>query len=480
MDDHGSDGSAHGARESVLVVEAGEFARQRLKSALRSPDREVWSATSAREGLAALRDARPDLVVLSLELPDIPGTRVISLFRERSQVPVVAVSEVADVRSAVEALRHGATDYIGLDDGRSRLLEVLVRALQEGQSNRELRQVQGQVRDNYGFTRLVSQSPRMLGVFDQVRAVAQTEATVLIRGETGTGKELVSRAIHDRSNRKDKPFVAVNCGAFTDTLLESELFGHERGAFTGAVGKREGLFEMANGGTLFLDELGETSLSVQVNLLRVLETMSFRRVGGRDEVHVDVRIVAATNVGLEEAIVNKEFREDLYYRLNVFPISLPPLRRRPEDIPLLMRHFLDEFSEEYDVDPPVIAAEALPVILAYRWPGNVRQLRAMCERWVITRHKRRLELEHLPSGMSGKGRASEEMGSFAIEDRRSMKQNVDVAVAQVERAYLQKVLQRCDGHLTRAATEAGVTRRTLYSKMKSYGLEATDFKRDDS
>lgn len=464
-------------RETILVVEPDDFRRQRLKATLKTPERDVFVANTAREGLAALADVPASLVFVSLELPDVPGIRAIDVFRERARgLPVVATSGTAALTSAVEAIRHGAVDFYCHEEPRPRILEIADRALREGSSPHALKRVQQQVNDRYGFSHLLTQSPRMLSIFDEIRAVAQTDATVLILGETGSGKELVTRAIHERSRRKEKPFIAVNCGAFAESLLESELFGHERGSFTGAVGRREGLFEMADGGTLFLDELGETSLNVQVNLLRVLEDMSFRRVGGRESVIVDVRILAATNVGLPEAVAAGRFRADLFYRLNVFPIRLPPLRERREDIPLLMRHFLDEISEEYKLDSPIVSAEALDAILAYKWPGNVRQLRAMCERWTIQRSGQRLEREHLPSDMTGLPELNGLGEVFAVDDQRPMKHNTDRVLAQIERAYLAKQLRRHNGHLEQTAEAAGITRRTLYSKMKEYQLDVGDFK----
>jgi len=477
-----SDGAGEAAagaavRETILVVEGVEFARHRLKAALRARGREVFLAESGKEALAALHQIAPDLIFVSLELGDLPGVRAVDVFLQRAPgVPVIAMTDAPMVHGAVEALRHGAADYVGLQDDRTRLLQVTVRALQEARSSRELQKVRQDVRDQYGFNQLLTQSPRMLEVFDQIRAVAQTDATVLILGETGTGKELVSRAIHERSRRKDEPFISVNCGAFTESLLESELFGHEKGSFTGAVGRREGLFEMADGGTLFLDELGETSLNVQVNLLRVLEEMTFRRVGGRDSVRVNVRIVAATNVNLEQSVSEGNFRQDLFFRLSVFPIRLPPLRERREDIPLLMRHFLDEIAGEYKLEAPVVASEAMETILAYRWPGNVRELRAMCERWVITRSGQRLEREHLPTNMNGDQDVGAAVGSLHIDDLLSMKDNTLRVVQQMERAYLFQVLKRCNGHLGRTSAAAGITRRTLYTKMKQYSLDASDFR----
>ncbi len=464
-------------RDSVLVVEPDELRRHRLKAHLRTNERDVFIAASMSDALGSLPHVDPVLVVVALDLPDARGVRAIDVVRERAPgVPILVVADAPGVGAVVEAVRHGAVDVVTHEDSRERLLEAVSRALQEARSTRQVEHAREQAKDRYGLTQLLTQSPRMLDVFDQIRAVAQTDATVLILGETGTGKELVTRAIHERSRRKEKPFIAVNCGAFTESLLESELFGHERGSFTGAVGRREGLFEMADGGTLFLDELGETSLNVQVNLLRVLEEMTFRRVGGRDSVRVDVRILAATNVQLQDAVKAGNFRQDLYYRLNVFPIRLPPLRERKEDIPLLMRHFLDEIAEEYTLESPIITKEALDAIIRYGWPGNVRQLRAMCERWTIQRFGQRLLVEHLPSDMTGLPSASEQPAGILIDENRPMKDTVDRMTVEVERAYLFRVLRRCAGHLERTAAEAGISRRTLYTKMKDYGLEAGDFK----
>ena len=464
-------------RETVLVVESGEFARHRLKAVLRARDREIYLVSTGEEALEALYAVSPDLILVGLELADLPGVRAVDVFLQRAPgVPVIAVAETPTVFGAVEALRHGAADYLGLQEDEGVLLASAERALQEARSTRALERVRQEVRDQYGFNQLLTQSPRMLQVFDEIRAVARTDATTLIRGETGTGKELVSRAIHERSARRDQPFIAVNCGAFTESLLESELFGHEKGSFTGAIGRREGLFEMADGGTLFLDELGETSLNVQVKLLRVLEDMTFRRVGGRDQVRVNVRIVAATNVELEQAVRDGRFRQDLYFRLSIFPITLPPLRQRREDIPLLMRHFLDEIAEEYTLEPPVVASEAMQGILAYGWPGNVRQLRAMCERWVITRSGQRLEREHLSRDITGDRDVASAAGALHVDESVPLKDNLDRVGQQVERIYLYKALKHCAGHLGKTAEFAGITRRTLYTKMKQYGLEASDFR----
>ena len=463
-------------RETVLVLDASELSSRQIKLALRTPDRQVFVCPTAREALMLLPELVPDLILVSLELPDLSGRRLIEVLRERAQgVPFIALTSQPSMEAAVEAVRAGALDVLSMPVNRTQIVEASDRALAEARGSRDLARVREQVRDRHGFSHMLTQSPRMLRVFDQIRAVAATDATVLIRGETGTGKELVSRAIHERSRRSERPFIGINCGAFTETLLESELFGHEKGSFTGAGGRRKGVFEMANGGSLFLDELGETSLNVQVNLLRVLEEMCFRRVGGHDLVHVDVRIIAATNVNLERAVKEGAFREDLFYRLNVFPITLPPLRERPEDIPLLTRHFLEDAAADYEIDPPSITPEAMKRIVTYRWPGNVRQLRAMCERWVIVAGGREVTTDMLPADL-GQRSASTDPALLTVDHSVPMRQAVERAVAQIERTYLHRLLGQHDGHMGRTADAAGITRRTLYTKMKAYALDAADYR----
>jgi len=444
---------------------------------LLSEGRSVHHCATAREALSVLPEVRPDVVVAALDTADLPGLRFLEVLRERTRdVPVIVVTGHPTVEGAVQALKAGAADYLGRPLSPGLLTEKVARALQGVSTARRLAQAQDHARDRYGFTQLLSQSPRMLRVFDAIRAVAQTDATVLIRGETGTGKELVARAIHERSRRRDRPQIGVNCGAFTETLLESELFGHEKGSFTGAIGRRQGVFEMADGGTLFLDELGETSLSVQVNLLRVLEEMTFRRVGGTDLVKVDVRIVAATNVDLEQAVAEGRFRQDLFYRLNVFPVFLPPLRERKEDIPLLLRHFLHDAAREYELPPPAVSPEALDAIVAYRWPGNVRQLRALCERWVIQCHGDELRMELVPADIAGRSGPDEPQGALHVDENLPLDTVLARVSSQIQREYLHKLLIRHRGHLERTAQAAGLTRRTLYTRMRELQIEAKDYK----
>jgi len=465
------------ALQTVLVIDDNELYAHQARATLRGERRNLFIANSAREALAELHEIEPDLILLSLDLHDLPGCRAIDIFKERATgIPILALSQNPTVAEAVEAVQHGAADYLENPTKPETLAAAVQRATLEARSSRELQEAKKQVRDRFGFSHMLTRSPKMLRVFDQVRAVAGTDATVLIRGETGTGKELITRAIHERSRRKDRPFISVNCGAFTESLLESELFGHEKGSFTGASGRRQGVFEMADGGTLFLDELGETSLNVQVNLLRVLEEMEFRRVGGHDPVRINVRILAATNVDLEQAVAKGDFREDLFYRLNVFPVILPPLRSRPEDIPLLMRHFLENAAAEYELDAPIVTTEAMEVIVRYKWPGNVRQLRSLCERWVITRHGQRLEREHLPPEILNSKTSADTESAMNIDENKSLSEVTERLLHQVERTYIQRQLKKNNGHLADTAKAAGITRRTLYTRMKQYGLVASDFR----
>jgi two-component system, NtrC family, response regulator AtoC len=463
------------ARETVLIIDDGDLTARQAKTSLKSDSRNVFSCPSAREALMMLPDMVPDLIIASLDLPDLQGARVVGLLRNRAPgVPILAVTSNPSMAVGIAAIRAGALDVLVSPVPRGALQEAADRALAEARGSRDLERVREQVRDRHGFSHMLTQSPRMLRVFDQIRAVASTDATVLIRGETGTGKELVSRAIHERSRRQQRPFISVNCGAFTETLLESELFGHEKGSFTGAGGQRKGVFEMADGGTLFLDELGETSLNVQVNLLRVLEEMQFRRVGGHDMVKVNVRIIAATNVNLEDAVTAGRFREDLFYRLNVFPIQLPPLRERPEDVPLLTRHFLEDAAEEYEMEAPPIAPDAMDRIVSYRWPGNVRQLRSLCERWVIVAAGREVTIDMLPQNLLPG--VAEHPALLAVDHSVHMKVAVERATSQIERTYLHRLLTECEGHLGNTSDAAGITRRTLYTKMKLYALDAADYR----
>jgi len=462
--------------EHLLIVDPIAHDAEDVASRLRAEGRRVSAVSTLTEALALVDAEEPDLVLVSLELPEQSGPRVVRVFKEHTaRTPVVAMTSGPDPAAAVASMRAGAADYLGKPVAPDRLDQAVGRALREQRTERMLRETQEQVRDRYGFKDLLSRSPSMHRVFDQIRAVAPTDATVLVLGETGTGKELVARAIHDGSPREESAYVAVNCGAFAEGMLESELFGHEKGSFTGAVGRREGVFSLADGGTLFLDEIAETSLATQVNLLRVLEEMSFRRVGGEKEVRVDVRIVAATHADLEDRVRAGGFRSDLFFRLDVFPIHLPPLRDRREDIPLLLRHFLQGAAREYNLAVPTIAADARKWIRRCPWPGSVRQLRAMCERWVIVAQGRTLLKEMLPGGLLTTP-AADAPATLSLDPEMPLAHQVDDLVAALERDYLAKQLQACGGHLGETARRSGITRRTLYTKLKRYGMDAASYR----
>ncbi len=479
-----SGGVAARHRESVLVIDPVARAEGEDidgRQVLDAPGRRLHVCGRAAEGLAALDDIAPDLVVASLDTTDLPGLRLVEALRARwPALPVIAVTATPTVAGAVAALRAGASDYLGRPASPDALAAAVERALAAARATGAVVEAKVDGAERYGFTHPLSRSPRMIRVFDAIRAVAQTDATVLIRGETGTGKELVARAIHERSRRRSNPLLGVNCGVFPDTLLGAELFGHDEG---GAHGRRAGVggagvFEMADGGSVFLGELATASPAVQVDLLRVLEERRFRR--GATLVPVNARVLAATSIDLEAAVADGRFREDLYYRLDVFPITLPSLRERAEDIPVLLHHFLADAAREYELPAPAVTPEALAQVLRYRWPGNVRQLRAMCERWVIQCRGEPLRVEDLPPELLGAARPATLFAPggalLFVDETVPLATLTERLTTQLERAYLHKLLARHAGHQQNTADAAGITRRTLYSRMKALGLEAKDYR----
>lgn len=454
----------------MLVVELAEFTRHRLRSALRVHDREVHVAVSGTEGLAMARSLQPQLVIAGLALPDMPGVSAIDAFRqELPGAAVVAVSPQPTVEEAVAAIHRGALDYLGAHQDIEQVRSAAERALRITRARRQQGLAEQEVRNQRGADVLLTQSARMLEALEQVVRVASTDATALVIGASGTGKEVVARRIHDRSKRHGKPFVRVSCGALEPGDLERELFG------------AGGLLELADGGTLFVDEVADASATVQVRLLRVLEDRGFRRVGGREQVRVNVRLIAAVSEPLDRAVAEGRFRQDLHYRLDVFPIRLPSLQERDEDIPLLMRHFLVDLAGDYGLEPPSLSPDAMRAILAYSWPGNVRQLRAMCERWLISSGGQRIEVAGLPADLTSSQHTAESSPqSVEVDPDLPLKANTARVVEEVERTYLTQVLRRCGGHLGHTAEASGVTRRTLYTKMRQYGLEQADFSRSNA
>ncbi len=438
---------------SILVVDDELSIRESLSGWLEQDGYEVESAADGPAALAKTQETHFDIMLLDVKMPRMDGITVLKKLREsNADTAVVVMTAHGAIQDAVEAMKLGAHDYLlkpfDLEE-MSLIIEKLVQVQTLAMENLILKD---RVATISRFENLVGQSPPMLQLFETIVDVAQSDATVLLTGETGTGKELVARSIHAQSPRCYGPFIAINCGAFTEHLLESELFGHEKGAFTDASYTKKGRLEMAHGGTLFLDEVGDISIKMQIDLLRVLETREFTRVGGTVPLHSDFRIIAATHQDLQEGIRKKTFRQDLYYRLNVIHVQVPPLRERPEDIPLLAQHFLRRYATETNKKVDSIHPEAMEAMRRYSWPGNVRELENALERAVVVGKGRQLKPADLPFVVG----AEEVVAGLSLED--------------VERRYIAQVLASAKGHISNAAKVLRINRTTLYHKIKKYGL----------
>ena len=440
-------------KAKVLVVDDEQLVRESLRDWLTESGYEVFTAENGSQALELIEKERVGIVLADLVMPGMDGIELMKRAKEtHPNVAVIIITAYGSITTAIAAMKEGAYDYIEKPFCPERM-ELLVEKLVEHQNlveeNISLRQ---RLEDRHHFENIIAKSHKMQQVIEVIKTVARSNASVLIVGDTGTGKELVARAIHSQSHRRDKPFVAVSCAALPESLLESELFGHERGAFTGAVAQRKGRFELAHRGTLFLDEIGEISANMQVHLLRVLEEKQITRVGGTEPVKVDTRLVSATNKDLKMAVKEGRFREDLYYRLNVVTIELPPLRERREDIPLLAQHFLAKFAVENQKEVSAFSPEAMDFIMNYHWPGNVRELENAIERAVILAKDNVITLAELPQ---------EHLAPLpsSLRDLR-----------EVEREHILGVLAQTGGNYSEAARILGVTRMTLYNKAKAFGM----------
>jgi two-component system response regulator AtoC len=456
--------------ELVLLVDDDPGTRKVAKANLSLEGFDVLTAASASEAVARLAESDPLALVTDLKMPDKDGIALMDdVHALRPSLPVVLVTGHATVENAVAAMRRGALHYLTKPVRWDELALVLRHAVAGERSRREVARLRGELERASGFDELVGSSAEIQAVFTQVEGVAPTDATVLLRGETGTGKELVARALHRRSPRRDRPFVAVNSSAIPHGLVESELFGHEKGAFTGAAARRVGRFEQADGSTLFLDEAGELDLAVQAKLLRALQEREITRVGGGRAIAVDVRIVAATNQDLEAMVRDGRFREDLYYRLNVIPIRLPALRERTGDLPQLMEHFLREFAVRYGREPGAAPPEVLAAARAYPWPGNVRELRNLCERAVL------IGWPAVAPILSGAARPAPSLAALADMDAPLLEARAAL-LERFEREYLVRLLQQYKGKVGEVARKAGIAERNLYEKMKQLGLSREDYR----
>jgi two-component system, NtrC family, nitrogen regulation response regulator NtrX len=445
--------------EHIMIVDDERPIQDALRGVLEDEGYRVTTVGSGADALSAVGDDAPDLVFLDIWMPGIDGLETLAeLKRLRPDVPVVMISGHGTIETAVKATRLGAYDFIEKPLSLEKTLLTITRALEHGRLERENAQLRAALS---GHAELIGESAGLRRLREQIAKAAPTTGRVLIHGENGSGKELVARAIHAQSARAEKPFVEVNCAAIPEELIESELFGHEKGAFTGALARRRGRFELGDGGTLFLDEIGDMSLKTQAKVLRVLEEQAFERVGGKDTVRVDVRVIAASNRDLEAMIRDGRFRDDLYYRLAVIPIEVPPVRERKEDIPLLVDHFLALFSAENGQRAKTVSGEALAYFLAYDWPGNVRELRNMVERLVIMSPRDVIGPDDLPAPLRPK------QDVVAADTReRSLKE----AREQFERAYILAELRAHDWNMTRTAERLGIERSHLYRKLKAYGI----------
>jgi len=459
---------AYPSRPVVLVIDDEPGVRESLRIILKD-DFEVLEAPDGATALEFVRSRRIDVALLDVRMPGEPGSAVLPRMLALSEsTAVILMTGVPQVRTAVEAIRAGAYDYVTKPFDADEIFLLVRQAAQHRLLEREVHYLRSEFDRAHGFDELVGRHARMVRLYELIAQVAPTPATVLITAESGTGKELVARAIHRQSARREQPFIAVNLAAIPDTLLESELFGHERGAFTGAHARKPGKFELAHGGTLFLDEVGSMRVDLQAKLLRVLQQREVEHLGGTRTIPVDVRVIAATNIDLRQAVRARTFREDLFYRLNVVALGVPPLRERKEDIPHLVEHFVKKYSREFKKDVRAVSASALPALQTYDWPGNVRELENVIERGVALATRTVICLEDLPLDLAihevGQSRGVGEPMPLPLKEARE----------RFEQAYVLRALEREDWNQSRAARSLGVHRNTLIARLAAWGIRPRD------
>jgi two-component system response regulator AtoC len=460
-----------GEVKQVLVADDEENLRRVLAAQLQHDGYEVHSVADGAAVLDAMAEHHIDVLITDLRMPKLDGMQVLKAVSDRHpHVPVIMITAHGTVDNAVEALKLGAFDYVTKPFDRAELRRVISKAARTSELSRK--HVSGDPMER-GRYRIIGQSEPMRGVYDVIEKVADTPSTVLITGESGTGKELIARALPENSARKDKPFVSVNCAAIPPDLLESELFGYEKGAFTGAVTSKPGRFELAHGGTLFLDEIAEIPVSMQVKLLRALQEQQFERVGGIKTITVNVRLIAATNRDLKTSIADGNFREDLYYRLNVVHVHLPPLRDRPSDIPLLIEHFVQQFNDKLDRAVTGFAPKALRALVQYEWPGNIRELENVVERCMIFAEDGEVGAQHLPAEVhdsGGNGPTNRVAGIATTPGETGLKEAIREATSKLEREFIARALEQTGGNVTHTARLLKISRKSLQNKMKELGL----------
>ena len=456
---------------NILVIDDDPAIIKLMAKILKANDYEVSTASGGGSGIKKLDKNNYDLVFTDLMMPDIDGMEVLEHVISKSpKTMCIILTAHGTIKSSVDAIRKGAFDYITKPVSPSELLVVVEKAIKFKDLEEENIRLKKELRGKYDYTNFVGTSKAIKKIYDLIEKVADTDGTVLITGASGTGKELIARAIHYNSNRSEKPLVVVSCGAIPEALLESELFGHEKGAFTGAFKKRIGRFEMANGGTIFLDEVGEMIPALQVKLLRVLQEQKFERVGGTKTIHVDLRIVAATNRNLTTAINNETFREDLYYRLNVIPIKVPSLKQRKSDIPLLIDFFLKKFQERKKKRITGFLPGAMDAMIAYNWPGNVRELENIIKRLTILCENQVVSFDDLPEIIQEKSRSVQFSDEVIIEEEL----NFQEAVKYYERKIILEALEKSNWIKSKAAKLLNINRTTLVAKIKKQNIDIDD------
>ena len=445
---------------NILIADDEPNIRQGLKMSLKRDNHNIFTAADGVEAMKILNENEIDVVITDLKMPNMDGTTLMKKINENFfHIPVIVLTGHGDVETAVELMRDGAFDFMEKPFNLEKLSLIVAKAVDQRRLFIENRNLQSKIA-KMGSDKVMGRSAKMTKIYDIIQNVAPTKSSVLILGENGVGKEVVSNMIYELSKRNDKPFIKVHCAALSESLLESELFGHEKGAFTGAIKQKKGRFELADGGTLFLDEIGEISQSIQVKLLRVLQEQEFERVGGEETIKVDVRIISATNKNLQQLVAEGKFREDLYYRLNVVQIDVPPLRERKEDIPLFVTSMLSQLSQENDKVITGISNKAMSCLYNYNWPGNVRELRNVLESSIVMCKSDVIDVPDLPPPLRS---AYSENNSVVIE--------MPATMDAIERVVIAHTLKLANGNKTKAAEMLAMNRKTLHNKIEEYKLE---------
>ena len=451
--------------DTILIVDDEKNYLVVLEALLRPEGYEIITADNAVGAVRLVRESDLNLIITDMKMPGMSGMELLEECKKLiPELPLIMMTAYGTIELAVEAIKKQAFDYITKPFKNEELKLTVIKALESYRLTKENRLLREALSERYNYGNIIGKSKSMLKIYDLINKVARSKASVLITGSSGTGKELIAKAVHYNSPRKDQPFISINCGALTETLLETELFGHEKGAFTGAIAMKRGRFELADRGTLFLDEVGEMPQALQVKLLRVLQEMEFERVGGTRTFRVDVRILAASNRNIKEDVTNGLFREDLFYRLNVMNLELPPLRERIDDIPLLVKHFIEKYRTENNKNRIELSPEAWKALYNYSWPGNVRELENVIERELVLNSGGAIMLDDLPEELTA------EEAEFDVERFIPPNMPLSTTLEKIEESLIRKALARCNNVQAHAAKRLGITKSLIQHKMKKYKI----------